>query len=250
MGYHYVRAARLRTFPPMLRDRTLLGAYHHRRRSHQALSEIGVNAAPTCRRGAGIVGVAIGFGSQKLVQDVITGLFLLLENMVQVGRYRHGVRARPERSRTCRSAPSACVPATARRISCPFSAVTSITNSSRGVGNAAVSVNGRLRCAIPTMPATCSRRSRREMRNEPAFRNLIRSDLQLLGVDKVDGAMATIVGQIPCTDGGRWPVQREFNRRMKRRFQEAGIEIASPSQTIVVQVPGIAAENDVADRTR
>jgi len=44
-----------------------------------ALSEIGVNVAPLLA-GAGIVGIAIGFGSQKLVQDLITGLFLLLEN--------------------------------------------------------------------------------------------------------------------------------------------------------------------------
>ena len=49
-----------------------------------ALSEIGVNVAPLLA-GAGIVGIAIGFGSQKLVQDLITGLFLLLENTVQVG---------------------------------------------------------------------------------------------------------------------------------------------------------------------
>ena len=49
--------------------------------------------------------------------------------------------------------------------------------------------------------------------------------------------MASIVGQIGCTDAGRWPVQREFNRRMKRRFQEPGIEIASAAQTIVMQVP-------------
>jgi small-conductance mechanosensitive channel len=46
--------------------------------------------------------------------------------------------------------------------------------------------------------------------------------------------MATIVGQIECTDSGRWPVQREFYRRMKRRFQDLGIEIARPSQTTVV----------------
>jgi len=49
-----------------------------------ALSEIGVNVA-LLLAGAGILGIAIGFGSQKLVQDVITGLFLLLENAVQVG---------------------------------------------------------------------------------------------------------------------------------------------------------------------
>ena len=49
-----------------------------------ALSEIGVNIAPLLA-GAGILGVAIGFGSQKLVQDLITGIFLLLENAMQVG---------------------------------------------------------------------------------------------------------------------------------------------------------------------
>jgi len=49
--------------------------------------------------------------------------------------------------------------------------------------------------------------------------------------------MASIVGQIRCTDSGRWPVQREFNRRMKRRFQECGIEIASAGQTILMQIP-------------
>src|SRR3981189_271978 len=76
------RAARLRTFQPMLRTAllclivTVVGL--------TTLSEIGVNVAPLLA-GAGIVGIAIGFGSQKLVQDLITGLFLLLENTVQVG---------------------------------------------------------------------------------------------------------------------------------------------------------------------
>jgi hypothetical protein len=36
----------------------------------------------------------------------------------------------------------------------------------------------------------------------------------------------TVVGQIECTDSGRWPVQREFNRRMKNRFQKLGVDIA------------------------
>jgi small-conductance mechanosensitive channel len=72
----------------------------------------------------------------------------------------------------------------------------------------------------------------------------------LWGVDKVDGSMATIVGQIRCTDSGRWAVQREFNRRMKIRFQEEGIEIASPGQTVLMQLPPPtteAAEDNDAD---
>ena len=81
-GGQFARAARLRTFQPMLRTAllclivTVVGL--------TALSEIGVNIAPLLA-GAGIVGIAVGFGSQKLVQDLITGLFLLLENAMQVG---------------------------------------------------------------------------------------------------------------------------------------------------------------------
>ena len=49
--------------------------------------------------------------------------------------------------------------------------------------------------------------------------------------------MASNVGQIRYTDSGPWPGQREFNRRVKRRFQECGIEIASSGQTILMQIP-------------
>jgi small-conductance mechanosensitive channel len=121
----------------------------------------------------------------------------------------------------------------------PFSAVTTITNSSRGAGNAAVSVNvsykedtDRAGQMLKDIVA--------EMRREVEFQHLIRGDLELWGVDKVDGSMASIVGQIRCTDSGRWPVQREFNRRMKRRFQKGGIEIASAGQTILMQIPAPA----------
>jgi small-conductance mechanosensitive channel len=229
---HFARAARLRTFQPMLR--TTLLCVIVTVVALTALSEIGVNVAPLLA-GAGIVGIAIGFGSQKLVQDVITGLFLLLENTVQVGDnvtvsglsgVVENVSIRTIRLRAGDGAVHIV----------PFSAVTTITNASRGAGNAAVSVSvaykedtdraGQVLKDIVT-----------EMRSEPAFKSLIRSDLELWGVDKVDGSMASIVGQIRCTDSGRWPVQREFNRRLKLRFQQEGIEIASTGQTILMQVP-------------
>src|SRR6202165_2126231 len=219
---HFARAARLRTFQPMLRTAllclivTVVGL--------AALSEIG--------------GIAIGFGSQKLVQDLITGLFLLLENTVQVGDNVSvsGLSGTVENVsiRTIRlRAGDGSVHIV------PFSAVTTITNSSRGAGNAAVSVNvsykedtDRAGQLLKDIVA--------EMRREPEYRQAIRGDLELWGVDKVDGSMASIVGQIRCTDSGRWPVQREFNRRMKRRFQECGIEIASAGQTILMQIPAPA----------
>ena len=77
----------------------------------------------------------------------------------------------------------------------------------------------------------------------------MRGDLELWGVDKVDGAMATLAGQIRCTDTGRWAVQREFNRRMKMRLQEEGITIASPgNQTVIMQLPP-PEKDDVANES-
>ncbi|WP_298259974.1 mechanosensitive ion channel domain-containing protein [Bradyrhizobium sp.] len=240
-GGHYARAARLRTFQPMLRTAllclivTVVGL--------TVLSEIGVNVAPLLA-GAGIVGIAIGFGSQKLVQDLITGLFLLVENGVQVGDDVSvaGLTGNVENVsiRTIRlRAGDGSVHIV------PFSAVTTITNASRGAGNAAVSVSvaykedtDRVSQILKDIVA--------DMRKEPEYRMLIRGDLELWGVDKIDGSTATIVGQIRCSDSGRWPVQREFNRRMKRRFQECGIEIASGKQTILVQV-GAPARDDAPD---
>ncbi|WP_431204621.1 mechanosensitive ion channel family protein [Bradyrhizobium betae] len=228
---HYARAARLRTFQPMLRTAllcliaTIVGL--------TALSEIGVNVAPLLA-GAGIVGIAIGFGSQKLVQDLITGLFLLLENTVQVGDsvsvsglsgVVENVSIRTIRLRAGDGAVHIV----------PFSAVTTITNASRGAGNASVSVNVAYK-EDTDRAGQILKDIVEEMRREPEFRSLIRGDLDLWGVDKVDGAMVSIVGQIRCTEAGRWPVQREFNRRMKLRFQQNGIEVASPVQTILMQI--------------
>lgn len=227
--HHYVRAARLRTFIPMLR--TTLLAVIVTVVALTALSEIGVNVAPLLA-GAGIVGIAVGFGSQKLVQDLITGLFLLLENVVQVGDSVtvSGVSGTVENLsiRTIRLRDG---DGSVHIV--PFSSVTSVTNASRGKGNAVVNVaiafkedTDRASALLKSIGA--------ELRGEPEFRHLILGDLDLWGVDKVDGSMVTLAGQIPCTDAGRWPVQREFNRRMKKRFQDSGVEIATTLRPTVV----------------
>ena len=112
----------------------------------------------------------------------------------------------------------------------PFSAVTSVTNTNRGIGNAAISVNLAYDEDVDKAGEVLKQIAA-EMRREPEFKTRMRGDLDLWGVDKVDGATVTIVGQIECTNSGRWPVQREFNRRMKIRFQKLGVDIAYPTQT-------------------
>src|SRR6201996_5904779 len=166
---HYARAARLRTFQPMLRTAllcvivTVVGL--------TALSEIGVNVAPLLA-GAGIVGIAIGFGSQKLVQDLITGLFLLLENAMQVGDFVtvSGLSGKVE-NLSIRTIRLRAADGSVHII--PFSAVTSVTNTNRGIGNASISVNvaykedtDRVGDVLKEIAA--------EMRQDPEFKALIR----------------------------------------------------------------------------
>jgi small-conductance mechanosensitive channel len=226
----YARMARLSTLLPMLRTAllitivTVVGL--------TALSEIGVNIAPLLA-GAGIVGLAIGFGSQKLVQDLITGLFLLLENAVQVGDFVtvSGLSGKVE-NLSIRTIRLRAVDGSVHII--PFSAVTSVTNTNRGIGNASISVNVAYKEDTDRVGEVLKNIAA-EMRHDPQFKSLIRGDLALWGVDKIDAGIVTILGQIECTDAGRWSVQREFNRRMKNRFQELDIEIAPLPAMMVVQ---------------
>jgi len=226
-------AARLRTLLPILR--AALFAVVVTITALMVLSEVGVNTAPLLAS-AGIIGVAVGFGSQKLVQDLITGLFLLLENTMQVGDWVtvSGLSGTVEHL-TVRTIRLRAGDGSVHVI--PFSAVTSVTNTNRGQGNAAVLVTVAYHedtdrvCEVLRAIAT-------ELRAEPAFASGMLSDLQLWGVDRVDGASATITGQIVCTDTGRWGVQREFNRRLKKRFEEHGIELFNPARTLMMPVDG------------
>jgi moderate conductance mechanosensitive channel len=223
------KAARLRTLMPLLRSALFTAVVVVA--GLTILSEIGINIAPLLA-GAGIIGVAIGFGSQKLVQDLITGMFLLLENAMQVGDLVtvSGLSGTVE-NLSVRTIRLRAADGSVHII--PFSAVTSVTNTNRGLGNAAVSVTVAFDEDTDRVMEVLKQIAS-EMRKDPDYASKMLSDIQLWGVDKVDGASATISGQIPCTDTGRWPVQREFNRRVKKRFQDMGIAIFNPSETYVV----------------
>jgi small-conductance mechanosensitive channel len=190
-----------------------------------ALSEIGVNIAPLLA-GAGVAGIAIGFGAQHLVQDVITGMFVLFENAIQIG---DGVTA----AGLSGSVEQLSVRTMRLRAGdgsvhiIPFSSVTTITNNNRGLGNAAVSVTiaftedvDRVMDVLTEIGAA--------MRQDEELGPKMLGDLQIFGVDQVRQWGVTITGQIVCTDGGRWPVQREFNRRMKKRFEDEQIVLGGP----------------------
>ena len=185
----YARAARLRTLLPMLR--TVLIVTILTIAGLTALGAVGVKFAPLLA-GAGIVGIALGFGSQKLVQDVVTGVFLLLENAMQVGDFVtvSGLSGTVE-NLLVRSIRLRAGDGSVHII--PFSALTSVTNTNRGIGNAAISVNLAYDEDVDKAGEVLKQIAA-EMRREPEFKTRMRGDLDLWGVDKVDGATVTIVG--------------------------------------------------------
>ncbi|HEV3106493.1 MAG TPA: mechanosensitive ion channel family protein, partial [Trinickia sp.] len=226
-----MRAARLRTLLPMLRTTLFIGIALVV--GLTGLSELGVNIAPLLA-GASIFGVALGFGSQKLVQDFITGMFLLMENAMQVGDWvtLAGVSGTVEylsiRTVRLRGGDGSLY-------TVPFSSVSTVNNTNRGLGNAAVKVSityGQdVDLAVQTLKEIGA-----ALREDPAFKDGIVADFSFWGVDQLDGSMITLVGQIQCRDTARWPVQREFNRRIADTFRERGIDIANPLRTLLLPI--------------
>jgi small-conductance mechanosensitive channel len=221
-------AARLRTFLPILRSvlAILLGVSF----AIITLQEIGIDTGPILA-GAGIAGVALGLGSQKLVQDFVTGIFLLAENAMQVGDYvtvagfSGTVEALSIRTVRLRAGDGSVH-------LIPFSAVSTVTNVNRGLGNAALSVSVPIGTDIDQV-FTIWRDIAAELRSDDNFADMIRGELSIYGVDRLEAGIMTITGQIPCSDTGRLPVLREFNRRLAPRMTEARIPISAPVQPVL-----------------
>ena len=236
-------ATRLRTLAPILRAAagTLIFAVA----LLAGLSQIGVNTTGLLAVSS-IAGIAVGFGSQKLVQDIITGLFMLLEDAVQVGDVvtLAGMSGTVERLsiRTIRLRGS---DGSINII--PFSAVTTITNSTRDFNNALLSItvsyheNVDRVCAVLTSIG-------HEMREEPAWGAMMRDDLQIFGLDSFGDLGLVISAQIRTGPGQHYAVRREFYRRVQQRFAEEGIVIPLGQQRVFkLEMPHGATEPDAKE---
>jgi small conductance mechanosensitive channel len=225
------QASRLRTLAPILR--AALGTVIFLVALIVCLSQIGVNTTGLLAVSS-IVGIAVGFGSQKLVQDIITGLFMLLEDAIQVGDVvtLAGMTGTVERLsiRTIRLRGG---DGSVNII--PFSAVTTVTNMTRDFSNAEIVItvgygeNIDRVCAVLTDIGAI-------MRAEPAWGAMIRDDLKIFGLDKFGEQGLVISAQIRTGPGQHWAVRREFYRRVQQRFAIEGIVIPLGQQQTVFKL--------------
>jgi moderate conductance mechanosensitive channel len=196
-----------------------------------SLSEIGVDIAPLLA-GAGVIGLAIGFGAQKLVQDVITGVFMLVEDALSVGDVVNvaGTGGVVE-DMSIRSIRLRDLSGNVHTI--PFSSVGTVTNMTKDFSYYLLDIGVDYRQDPDQVMEVC-KNIVDEMRKEPAFAYDILEPLDVLGVDQFAESAVLIKARIKTRPIKQWTVGREFNRRMKKRFDEVGIEIPYPHRTVYI----------------
>ena len=199
-----------------------------------ALSELGVNIAPLLA-GAGVVGIAVGFGSQKLVQDLITGLFLLLENAMQVGDVvTLGGLSGTVEALSIRTIRLRAIDGSVHII--PFSAVTTVTNQTRDYGYAVLDISVGLN-EEPDRIREILNEVGEAMRNDPKWSSIVLEPLDVMGIDKFVDTAWIMRARIKTQPASRWAVGRELNRLIKNRFDELAIESPFTSYRVLSAIP-------------
>jgi small conductance mechanosensitive channel len=232
------RRTRIRTLLPLLR--TAMLSVLVILTSLIILSHIGVDITPLLA-GAGVIGVAIGFGSQALVKDIITGLFILMEDqiavgdVVDVGRDRAGV-VEAITVRTIRLRDQAGAVYTI-----PFSEVTTVKNLTRDfayvVARITISHGENIDRVVDIL-----RQVSEQLMADDALRPLILDPFDYQGVDTLDASSVVLLVRIRTVAAKQWAVGRAFNRLVKMAFDEHGISSRDPTPIVILETPAALEE--------
>ncbi|MDF9905987.1 mechanosensitive ion channel domain-containing protein [Pseudomonas sp. AP3_22 TE3818] len=200
-----------------------------------ALANMGMNVTPLLA-GAGVIGLAIGFGAQSLVADLITGLFIIIEDSLAIDDYVDvGGHLGTVEGLTIRTVRLRDIDGIVHTI--PFSEIKSIKNYSREFGYAifrvAVPANMDIDNAIKLM-----REVGQKMRTDPLQRRNIWSPLEFQGVESFESGNAILRARFKTAPIKQWEVSRAFNLSLKRHMDEAGLDLATPRMSIQVITAG------------
>jgi small conductance mechanosensitive channel len=221
-------SARMRTLLPMIRN--MVFVFFAVIVGFVTLSEAGFNIGPLLA-GAGVVGVAVGFGSQALVKDFLTGLFIVIENtiavgdVVKIGSHSGVVESISFRTLRLRDNEGALH-------ILPFSIVTDIVNMTRdfafAVINVGVSYSSDLEHVMRVIRAVGE-----DLQKDPVFKRVILEPIEILGVDSLGDSSITISSRLRTRPGKQWDVRRMFLLKLKQAFDKEKIEIPFPTVTSI-----------------
>ena len=193
------------------------------------LKELGIEIGPILAA-AGIVGLAVGFGAQNLVQDVISGFFILLEDQIRVGDV---VRIAGEGGLVEKVNLRMTV---LRDVSGNVHYVRNgkidlVTNMTKEYSRYVFDIGIAYREDVDEVMGVINRLDE-EFRRDPEYGKDILEPIEILGLDKFADSAVVIKARYKTRPIQQWRVGREFNRRLKRRFDELDIEIPFPHITM------------------
>ncbi|WP_111412688.1 mechanosensitive ion channel domain-containing protein [Billgrantia lactosivorans] len=225
-----VNQARAQTITPMIRN--VMFATIVLIAAIVGLANLGVNVTPLLA-GAGVIGLAVGFGAQTLVQDLITGIFIIVEDslavddFVQINGHMGTVEGLTLRTVRLRDLDGILHIIT-------FSAIQSIHNMSRHFGIALMRIRiphtMKIDDAISLMHETAQ-----ELRQDPMMRHYIWSPLEMQGIDRFDEGAAVLRMRFRTAPVMQWDVARAFNLLLKQRMEAEGLDLGMPRLSVSME---------------
>jgi small conductance mechanosensitive channel len=195
------------------------------------MGELGIEIGPILAA-AGIVGLAVGFGAQSLVKDVISGFFILLEDQIRVGDViqaagKGGLVERVNLRMTVLRDLSGNVHFI------PNGQIDLVTNMTKEYSRYVFDVGVAYREDVDEVIGVIKEVDE-NLRKDPEYRDDIIEPIEVLGLDQFADSAIVIKARTTTKPIKQWRVAREFNRRLKKAFDERDIEIPFPHQTLYI----------------
>lgn len=193
------------------------------------LSEVGIEIGPILAA-AGIVGLAVGFGAQDLVKDILNGFFILLEDQIRVGDVvqiagKAGLVEKVNLKMTILRDLQGHVHFI------PNGSIDTVTNMTKEFSFYLFEFGVAYREDVDKVIAVIKQVDE-DIRNDEDFKYEILEPIEILGLDKFADSAIIIKARIKTLPIKQWHVGREFNRRIKKAFDEMDIEIPFPHLTL------------------
>ena len=198
------------------------------------LDQMGINTTPILA-GAGLVGLAVGFGAQTLVKDIINGLFILFQDSIRVGDWvMVAGRSGLVESIGLRKMEIRGLEGDLHVI--PYSAIDTVTNFTKEYSRAVVDIGVAYREDVDQVMEVLKRIGE-ELRKDPEYGRYILEPMEIFGLQEFADSAVVIRVRFKTQPLKQWQIKREFQRRVKKIFDELQIEIPFPHVTLYMGEP-------------
>jgi small conductance mechanosensitive channel len=206
-----------------------------------------INIAPILA-GAGILGLAVSFGAQSLVRDIISGFFILLENQFAVGDVIDvGGKSGVVEKMTMRVVVLRDLEGTMHVV--PNGQITVVSNHTRGWARAVVDITVPHTEDVDRIIAVV-RDEAAQFSTDPVWALQLDGPVEVLGIEELRDNAVVIRSLLKTQPGSQWNVAREFRRRLKIRFDREAIETPFQQRRVNVTIKGGAGAEAIAAAAR